>query len=337
MKTFKDYLLETTMTLPLAKEVLGLTGAYTADDVKKAYQTASNKHHPDKGGDVEMMKKVNVAYRMLKKTSGTGTSSVGDHNKFWADIGEKYTKIATYVDKDLKSKFNPKVYTDYFEKTFGQKFKATVDYYDFSKSPNPSNAGFTAEFKTDDGKIAFDLRVYVYLINVEPNTKGLSNDANISYPLGVTAYGYANMKKQKMAQRDWDSKTNHSVFTDPTIIYPVAKLKKMLVASDKKMTKADFLLGLDKEVETTPWNQTEHVYLVNLTDGFAMINRTVFNRQPFWVVSAIGTKEGKYKFTTNIRMTKYLDETKETLDAFKKLNGLNQVRAEEFLKAIELK
>ena len=337
MHSFKDYLIEQKMTPALAREVLGLTSSFSPEDVKKAYQKASAKHHPDKGGNVEDMKKVNVAYAMLKTSSGTGTTSVADHDKFWADIGEKYTKIATYVDKDLKSKFNPKVYTDYFEKTFGQKFKATVDYYDFSKSPNPSNAGFTAEFKTDDGKIAFDLRVYVYLVNVEPNTKGLSNDANISYPLGVTAYGYANMKKQKMAQRDWDSKTNHSVFLDPTIIYPVAKLKKMLVASDKKMTKADFLLGLDKEVETTPWNQTEHVYLVNLTDGFAMINRTVFNRQPFWVVSGIGTTPSKYRFTTTISMHKYLDENKETLDVFKKLNGLNQVRAEEFLKSIELK
>lgn len=32
------------------------------DELKKAYRAAAMKHHPDHGGDVEMMKKVNAAY-----------------------------------------------------------------------------------------------------------------------------------------------------------------------------------------------------------------------------------------------------------------------------------
>lgn len=331
MYTFKDYLLETTMTLPLAKEVLGLTGAYTADDVKKAYQTASNKHHPDKGGDVEMMKKVNVAYKMLKSTSGvSGTGGVD-----WDAIAEKYKKHAEFVDKDLKSKFKPEVFTNYFEKVFGEKFIAKITFRDNSKVKSPSSAGFNAEFKTSDGKIAFDLDVFVYLPNLERPTKGLSTNENLSYPMGITAYGYANMKKQKMAQRDYNSKVDHSLFTDPSMIYPEAKLKKMMIASDKKMTKADFLLGLEKEVEITNWNKADGVYLVNLKDGFAMIRRSVIMRMPSWSLMGIGEKKGAYSFDTKIRIYQSYPEDKNTLDIFKKLNGLSQLQAETLLRQTE--
>jgi curved DNA-binding protein CbpA len=328
MYSFKDYLLETTMTLPLAKEVLGLSGTYTADDVKKAYQVASNKHHPDKGGDVEMMKKVNVAYKMLKSTSGKGGVD-------WDAIAEKYKKHADFVEKDLKSKFKPEIFANYFEKLFGQKFNVTTTFRDNSKVTNPSFAGFTSEFKTSDGKIAFDLDISVYLPNLERPTKGLSSNENLSYPMGITAYGYANMKKQKMAQRDYNSKVDHSLFTDPSMIYPEAKLKKMTVASDKKMTKSDFILGLEKEVEITNWNKPDNVYLVNLKDGFAMIRRSVIMRMPSWSLMGIGEKKGAYSFDTKIRIYHSYPENKSTLDMFKKLNGLTQVQAETFLKTFE--
>jgi curved DNA-binding protein CbpA len=331
MKTFKDYLLETTMTLPLAKEVLGLTGAYTSDDVKKAYQLASNKHHPDKGGDVEVMKKVNVAYQMLKSTSA-GSSAIVD----WDAIGEKYKKLAEYVDKDLKSKYNPQVFADYFEKIFGQKFNNETRYRDNSESKNPTYAGVTTNFKTEDGKIAFDFDISVYLSNLAKPTKGLSSKETISYPMGITAFGYANMKKQKMTARDYNSKNDHSIFTDPSLVFPTAKLKKMLVVgTNKKMTKADFVLGLDKEVDITNWNKPDNVYLVNLKDGFAMIRRSVIMRMPYWSLMGIGEKKGAYSFDTKIRIYQSYPENKETLDLFKSLNKLTQEQSETLLKKNE--
>ena len=331
MHSFKDYLLETTMTTSLAKEVLGLTGAYTADDVKKAYQTASNKHHPDKGGDVEMMKKVNVAYKMLKSTSA-GSSKVVD----WDAIGEKYKKLAEYVDKDLKSKYNPQVFADYFEKIFGQKFNNQTRYRDNSISRNPTYAGLTTNFKTDDGKIAFDFDISVYLVNLDNPRKGLSSNENLSYPMGITAFGYANMKKQKMTARDYNSKNDHSIFTDPSLVFPEAKLKKMTgVGINKKMTKADFLLALEKEVEIKQWNRADGVYLVTLKDGYIMIRRSVIMRVPCWSTLGIGEWTGAYSFRTKIRMYHSYPENAETIDMFKSLNKLTQEQSETLLKKNE--
>ena len=47
-------------------KVLGLEKNASADDIKKAYRTLANKHHPDKGGNLKTMQEINVEYDMLK-------------------------------------------------------------------------------------------------------------------------------------------------------------------------------------------------------------------------------------------------------------------------------
>jgi len=46
--------------------VFGLKGDSTWADVVKMYRKLAIKHHPDKGGDVESMKKINAAYEVLE-------------------------------------------------------------------------------------------------------------------------------------------------------------------------------------------------------------------------------------------------------------------------------
>lgn len=47
-------------------EILGLTKYYTRDDLKKQYSSLVQKHHPDKGGDIEMFVRIQKAYEKLK-------------------------------------------------------------------------------------------------------------------------------------------------------------------------------------------------------------------------------------------------------------------------------
>ena len=49
--------------------------ARDAAKLKTAYKTASMKHHPDRGGDVEKMKDVTLAYELLSKYAGTSSSA----------------------------------------------------------------------------------------------------------------------------------------------------------------------------------------------------------------------------------------------------------------------
>ena len=46
-------------------ELLGCDRAVTGEDLKKAYRKACLKHHPDKGGDEELFKEIQIAYDTL--------------------------------------------------------------------------------------------------------------------------------------------------------------------------------------------------------------------------------------------------------------------------------
>lgn len=48
-------------------EVLGITRGASPEEVQKAFRKKAMEHHPDRGGDVEVFKKVTEAYAMLKK------------------------------------------------------------------------------------------------------------------------------------------------------------------------------------------------------------------------------------------------------------------------------
>ena len=51
-------------------KVLGVSEKATDDQIKKAYRSASLKHHPDRGGNKEAFQKINEAFQTL-----------GDQNK----------------------------------------------------------------------------------------------------------------------------------------------------------------------------------------------------------------------------------------------------------------
>lgn len=71
MKRFIQYLIEATMTTSDALKVLGLTPHFTPDQLKDAYKKAAIANHPDKGGDVAMMQKINVARDVLSTPTST--------------------------------------------------------------------------------------------------------------------------------------------------------------------------------------------------------------------------------------------------------------------------
>jgi len=46
-------------------ETLGVRKNATQEEIKKAYRSLANKHHPDKGGDQAKFKDISVAYDTL--------------------------------------------------------------------------------------------------------------------------------------------------------------------------------------------------------------------------------------------------------------------------------
>ena len=48
-------------------KILGLPKFASTDEIKKAYRKLAMECHPDRGGDEERMKKINVAYQILSE------------------------------------------------------------------------------------------------------------------------------------------------------------------------------------------------------------------------------------------------------------------------------
>jgi hypothetical protein len=330
MKSYKQFIAESKMTNDEAMKILGLSGSYTPEDVKKAYKVASSKNHPDKGGDTETMKSINVAYEKLKDSTGkAGLSkqSYEERSAWWRDI-------AKTVQLEIKSKYKPEEFVKYFNSAFKQDFKETTVWGEISETSSPSYVNVKTEFANADKTIAFDFFISVYLANVvnSKNSMSLSSNENISYPISITAYGYANKKKQKMAQNDYSSTIDHSVVFDPKMSFPLAKLKKMSATPTKpaKMTKASFALAIQKELGGLRWNDDS--YKIDLSDGMLLFYRTTMLGKGFWTAQ-VGVQNGKYRFTGQSKMHSF-DESAATIDELLKLKSMNLHDATNHLNAL---
>jgi molecular chaperone DnaJ len=84
-------------------DILGVTESSSQDEIKKAYKKKAVEHHPDKGGDEEVFKKISQAYDTL-----------GDENKRRDYNNQKNNPFGQ------GGGFNP--FEDFFNGQFGQQF-----------------------------------------------------------------------------------------------------------------------------------------------------------------------------------------------------------------------
>lgn len=83
------------MTVDQAFKVLGINPSnYKKDDLKDIYRKAAIKNHPDKGGDVNVMTQINLAYELLKNSGGGSGSSID-----WKTVKAETKK---YMDERVK-------------------------------------------------------------------------------------------------------------------------------------------------------------------------------------------------------------------------------------------
>lgn len=75
------------------------------DELRKAYREAALKHHPDRGGDNETMRRVNEAYKEATAylTSEKGWDTEAQHGKTWSQGRQNYYS-------DLSEKLRQKLY-----------------------------------------------------------------------------------------------------------------------------------------------------------------------------------------------------------------------------------
>lgn len=80
--------------------ILGVDRNASQEEIKKAYRKLAQKHHPDKGGDVEMFKKISASYDTLSDPQKKAEYDIGSRNPFnrdytneWRDVHHNFDDI----------------------------------------------------------------------------------------------------------------------------------------------------------------------------------------------------------------------------------------------------
>lgn len=248
MKSFKQSLLEATLTQSEALEILGISSFADKSELKKAFKRASIKNHPDKGGTAEAMQKVNAAYTVLSKggssKSGTpyrGEPSKQSHEQWKKDIAKQAAEFSALVEEQMEEHFDFPKYMSYLTEACGKPltFSSTI-----KKSVQPH---ITQKWETDDKKIVFVLDLYFY----QESSKGLA-DPNSKMSIAQISYStevLINRKKVKMKQSEYKYGAKaQNIFKDPKASFAAAKIKKALNDVNKPLKKADYMLTFKNEL-----------------------------------------------------------------------------------------
>ena len=296
--------------------------------IKKKYRELSIKHHPDKGGDPETMKKVNDAKSTLDKAKAGSTSS----GKFdWDAMNKKYQELGKRIKEKLLFDFKPKNYIDYFEKIYDEQFGHEIT-KEFPKSSDrsPSHAGFQCDFFNRDRSIVFELYVSANLVDAQA-TKTLGGGyGNISYPLLVHGFGFYGNRKLKVSQRDWKSTSDHDVLTKPELVFPKNKLEKFKAkAKGIVFKKKDMITYLTKKLKGSWDGQWVKVPLKD--DLKIYFERHVMMRQAGWYVILF---KGVRSVPGGVYVT--FPETQETAEYFNELvrRSMKKRNADDIIKYV---
>ena len=289
------------MAVDEALKVLEISSTDARDTVKlkTAYRNASRKHHPDTGGDPEMMKKVNEAQEILEKSafkSSPGSKRPTDMTpeEYKAHATEVGTRNEAIVQNVMAKNFKPEVFTAHFEKYIGTPFK----YIDGTKTwltgwGSPNGFSNNAQWVSDDGETIFSLRMTCDYFSLK-NMKALGEDTgeNLIFDLSMVQEIISHGRKTKFKPRAWMSSSRTANIMNPEELFPAAKIKKMLAGGDKKraFSKRDMLLGIEKYLGgNTPTNGKEQYAVIPLGEE---------NPQPGW-----GEKSFKESYSDYTIMT----------------------------------
>jgi len=318
MRNLIAELLEAFMSIDDARAHLGLPLKWTKEDLKAAYKRAAFDNHPDRGGSTAKMSAINAAYQVLQNVEMGTSVSDGDYED------ARLEKKGQMVKETINSLFDPLRYAQYFTKMTGKPFTFVVDdsvrskYYSSSESYRKK-----VEWASPDRETVFSLDIYVNLTTLRPmKSLGAGGDAVLAFSVMLSPTVLHDNRKSKMRQRDWEFSTKEESLVDPTKVFPVASIKKMMKGADKarKFSKRDMEVAIEKGLGGRIEHQGGNSWArIPVGEYQLLLYRWIILRSPAWDIHAVQAKiDGQWK-SFKPRKTAYHTESEELIEILKRV------------------
>jgi hypothetical protein len=341
---------EETLTIGDAKKIFGIEVIPDIDTLKKIYKSLSMKNHPDVGGSAETMKRINMAYDILKQSPGSSgeTTFQGQRNtnkadwdkihKWWKEKNEKEYKAMKEI---FESNFDIDKLLAHISVFYKGKLDYKITVMDWDKLSNKAKQNSMFSFV---GRIIIfneDKTTYFYLnydIKYDIPKGGLSSpevdENDIIYRVVITTNILHNNRKHKIFASD-SSYRNKKVksISDYNIVYPPIKMNKIFVQGKKgKFTKKDIYVILNRQYSAY-WYDAKMIHVPIMPGDSNVIkmktnlrlDRNVMLRQGVYYMRVEGyDTNGKIKVWSELGMNLY--EYESEFDLF--FDALKEIRKE---------
>jgi len=328
-------LLRVAMSMAQALKIFDLDPPLETDDIKKRYRQLSLKHHPDHGGDTEMMQLINEANEVLTKgeTRSRGRTREEEDERQKRDEQrqewkrkqeeqkQRYTEVMEKLIKQQKPLVEKAVkrLTKALKAHLGDILQvegpAKVKITGGDLSRDPSSSTIYAKFQMPieggsiQGTVSVNLKAY------EPE------DVRYFYETSV----YLNRKEIRVQRGRFNATNKIAEIANPKFMFPLKRMKAIVKRAQPDdsgtMKKKDFLAALKRELDATISGSAKDiwVYIPLGGDRKLAMYRITFMGTAGWGVN--GIYEG-HRRTERLKYETFEESAKGLMDIHKYVRGL---------------
>lgn len=331
MKNFYQFIIEETLSIEDALKIFNMKATpSTKAELDKIYKQLALKNHPDLGGSLDMMKKINMAKDVLSKNIGTNTRymSPEDRKKFHDEYVEKMNYLFQMVIKFFE-RIDQNAYKTFFENIYGKDFKVSLNI----PKKEYKNTGDTpfAELviKSKDNNEIFTVHLDCNMPHLYDNVYEKSNvsTSTVAFDYYTYSEAFTSGKKQVITRERYVKNSNTDILTKPEVIFPKARMEKLaagVVRKNSTLKKRDFEAMLKMQYEAFQYKDLFFVPYDN-KDGmiyYIGLYRSTLMRQGVWHTDTLWVKDTNKKFgqyTQLEKITGYFQEDQEGFDTLKEI------------------
>ncbi len=234
-QTYQELLESVAEGIDLFKSILPKN--YTLNDLKGAYKKLALANHPDRGGDLNKMKDVNLAYEQLsKRAHPDGSSSYGSVNQEPELSREeklaRNEKRHAYVKSTVEYYLKPELYEKYLESIFGVTFSSKI-------ADNKINSWYVSDyisqwlFYDENNTKFFKIQLRADLNRQKSNVLG-GGEGIFDFQIYISTDCVIDTKKIKINTWEINKQNIAELLKDPAKLFPADRVKKLTKSASKR-------------------------------------------------------------------------------------------------------